>query len=395
MDSQYVSEHDEYYTCLKYGYAQAYVSLDSLDKEEINNVLEILEEQEEELEDAYVDGFFGARQMRPPGEEPEIPVKEIPQIRETEEDMIVPEVRTFDPRETKPFEQDLRNERVLARNRLSERKRYPWRGRLAGRAADPLYQSDVNQQQNLQAQQAIASSAAASFADPNALMSNLSRLSGLTGDKSNQIAAQIQRENTNIGNQFERFNTQLAGQTDVRNLANAQNLYDMTVKTDEVFDEKMRNYNVAQGRQRNITDTNLAKARVMNKLNPLYTINTGEGPQFGDIQFQPGVSTAMFQPGQASASEQQKAYIAAQRQAIQDDLTLTPEDRSKLMEKLYEQELGLLNPKSTGNISPEQAAAMYQYQQMMGTVGIPQSRYGGYQTPSMRMGGESKRKKRY
>ena len=32
MDSQYVSEHDEYYTCLKYGYAQAYVSLDSLDK---------------------------------------------------------------------------------------------------------------------------------------------------------------------------------------------------------------------------------------------------------------------------------------------------------------------------------------------------------------------------
>ena len=37
LDSQYVSEHDEYYTCLKYGYAQAYVSLDSLDKEEINN----------------------------------------------------------------------------------------------------------------------------------------------------------------------------------------------------------------------------------------------------------------------------------------------------------------------------------------------------------------------
>ena len=348
-----------------------------------------------ELEDAYVDGFFGARQMRPPVEEPKLPVKEIPQIRETEEDMVIPEVRKFDPRETKPFEQDLRNERVLARNRLSERKRYPWRGRLAGRAADPLYQSDVNQQQNIQAQQAIASAAAASFADPNALMANLSRLSGLTGDTSNQIAAQIQRENTNIGNQFERFNTELAGQTDIRNLANTQDLYDMTVKTDEVFDEKMRNYNVAQGRQRNITDTNLARAKAMNKLNPLWTINTGEGPQFGDIQFQPGVSTAMFQPGQASASEQQKAYIAAQRQAIQDDLTLTPEDRSKLMGKLYEQELGLLNPKSTGNISPEQAAAMYQYQQMMGTVGIPQSTYAGYQTPSMRMGGESKRKKRY
>lgn len=349
-----------------------------------------------ELEDAYVDGFFGARQMRPPGEQPiELTPKETPQIRETEMDLVLPEVRKFDPRETKPFEQDLRNERVLARNRLSERKRYPWRGRLAGRAADPLYQSDVNQQQNLQAQQAIASAAAASFADPNALMSNLSRLSGLTGDKSNQIAAQIQRENTNIGNQFERFNTELAGQTDVRNLANTQNLYDMTVKTDEVFDEKMRNYNVAQGRQRNITDTNLARAKAMNKLNPLWTINTGEGPQFGDIQFQPGVSTAMFQPGQASASEQQKAYIAAQRQAIQDDLTLTPEDRSELMGKLYEQELGLLNPKSTGKISPEQAAAMYQYQQMMGTVGVPQSQYAGYQTPLMRIGGESKRKKRY
>ena len=346
------------------------------------------------LEQAYVDGFFGARQMRPPGESvTKIPRKETPQLRETEEEMSIPEVRTYKDAETKPFEQDLRNERVLARNRMSERKRYPWRGRLAGRAADPLYQSDVNQQQNLQAQNAIAANAATSFADPNALMANLSRLSGLTGDKSNEIAAQIQRENTNIGNQFERFNTQLAAQNDVRNLTNAQQLFDLTTKTDEVFDEKMRNYNVASTRQKNITDTNLSRARVMNKLNPLFNINTGEGPQFGDIQFQPGMSAAMFEPGQASAVKQQEAFLDAQLQQILEDRTLTPEDRSKLTEKIYEQRLGL-SKSAAGNMTPEQAAAMYQYNQMMGTVGIPQSKYAGYQTPSRKRGGEAK-KRRY
>ncbi len=267
---------------------------------------DITEEDIKELQDAYVDGFFGARQMRPPGEEPEIPVKETPQIRETEMD--IDPVEEARRKEAKPFEQDLRNERVLARNRLSERKRYPWRGRLAGRAADPLYQSDVNQQQNLQAQQAIASSAAASFADPNALMANLSRLSGLTGDKSNQIAAQIQRENTNIGNQFERFNTQLAAQTDVRNLANAQDLYDNTIKTDEVFDEKMRRYNLMDTAARNMTDTNLARINAENQMNPYWNINTGEGPQFGDFEWQSDAARAKYRGQLNSPDASAKAY---------------------------------------------------------------------------------------
>ena len=235
-----------------------------------------------------------------------LPAKETPQIRETEMD--IDPVEEARRKEAKPFEQDLRNERVLARNRLSERKRYPWRGRLAGRAADPLYQSDVNQQQNLQAQQAIASSAAASFADPNALMANLSRLSGLTGDKSNQIAAQIQRENTNIGNQFERFNTQLAAQTDVRNLANAQDLYDNTIKTDEVFDEKMRRYNLMDTAARNMTDTNLARINAENQMNPYWNINTGEGPQFGDFEWQSDAARAKYRGQLNSPDASAKAY---------------------------------------------------------------------------------------
>ena len=235
-----------------------------------------------------------------------LPAKETPQIRETEID--IDPVEEARRKEAKPFEQDLRNERVLARNRLSERKRYPWRGRLAGRAADPLYQSDVNQQQNLQAQQAIASAAAAGFADPNALMSNLSRLSGLTGDKSNQIAAQIQRENTNIGNQFEQFNTQLAAQTDVRNLANAQDLYDNTIKTDEVFDEKMRRYNLMQNAARNMTDTNLARINAENQMNPYWTINTGEGPQFGNFEWQSDAARAKYRGQLNSPDASAKAY---------------------------------------------------------------------------------------
>ena len=37
LDSQYVAEFNDHYTCVKNGYAQSYISLDTLDKEEINN----------------------------------------------------------------------------------------------------------------------------------------------------------------------------------------------------------------------------------------------------------------------------------------------------------------------------------------------------------------------
>ena len=300
-----------------------------------------------------------------------------------------------DTPDTKPFEQDLRNEAVLSRNRASERRRYPWAGRLVPGAVDPTYQSDVNQQQNIQAQQAIASAAAASFADPNALMANLSKLSGLSSTKSNEIAAQIQRENTGIANEFEKMNSQLAYDAAVRNLANMQGLYDNTVKTDEVYDEKMRNYNIAQTAARNITDTNLARAKAMNKMNPLFTINTGQGPQYGDFYFQPGVSAAMFDVNDPSANEQRQAFLDAQRQAILEDPSLSAEDRSKLIMSLYQNQLGLSNKSSSG-ATPEQMAL---YNQYMGAVGAglpgynnPYSQGYGQQSGSMKWGGFKKKR---
>ena len=36
MDSQYVGELPDHYTCVKAGYVQAYKSFETLDKEEIN-----------------------------------------------------------------------------------------------------------------------------------------------------------------------------------------------------------------------------------------------------------------------------------------------------------------------------------------------------------------------
>lgn len=337
-----------------------------------------------ELEDAYVDGFFGARQMRPPTEQPlNLPTKETPQIRETEMD--IDPVQEAKRKEAKPFEQDLRNERVLARNRLSERKRYPWRGRLAGRAADPLYQSDVNQQQNLQAQQAIASSAAASFADPNALMSNLSRLSGLTGNQSNKIAAQIQRENTNIGNQFERFNTQLAAQTDVRNLANAQDLYDNTIKTDEVFDEKMRRYNLMQTAARNMTDTNLARINAENQMNPYWTINTGEGPQFGNFEWQSDAARAKYRGQLNSPDAAAKAY---QQYLDMDarimEMGLSKEEEDKLRSDNFRKYEGFTKSKTA---APSQAYNQY----------IPWTQpsfMGGSQTTYQKYGGSTAKRKK-
>jgi hypothetical protein len=310
------------------------------------------------LEKAYVDGYFGARQMLP--EEPTLippPPKTPPtEIPPTEIPPLTPP-RVRDP---KPFEQDLRNERLIGRNRMSERLRLPWRGRLRARTADPTYQSDVQQQQNLLSGLNTASEAASTFgANPGAVMSNVARLSGLTGTESNKIAAALQRENTGIANTFEQFNAKEQSATDVRNMANAQDLYDNTVKAQEVFDEKMRRYNILGTAARNATDTNLARIKAMNKLNPLFTINTGLGPQFGDIQFQPGVSAAMFDPNQASASESRKEYLKGFRQQILEDPSYGDSDkRIDLLKKIDEELMGLGTNSSANNLQ-QQAAQMY------------------------------------
>ena len=304
----------------------------------------LTDEQLQLLEQAYVDGYFGARQMLPQEEITEIKRKDDSSITVEKEDDSSITTETYTQRDPKPFEQDLRNERLIGRNRMSERLRLPWRGRLRARTADPVYQSDVQQQQNLLAGLNTASEAASTFgANPGAVMSNIARLSGLTGTESNKIAAALQRENTGIANTFEQFNAREQAATDVRNMANAQDLYDNTIKAQEVFDEKMRRYNILGTAARNATDTNLARIKAMNKMNPLFTINTGQGPQFGDIQFQPGVSAAMFDPNQSSGADEKRKYIQSQRQAIIEDPSLDPKDRSALLKALYEDELNLNN----------------------------------------------------
>lgn len=268
---------------------------------------------------------------------------------------------TYTQRDPKPFEQDLRNERLIGRNRMSERLRLPWRGRLRGRTIDPVYQSDVQQQQNILAGLNTASDAVSTFgSNPGAVMSNIARLSGISGTESNKIAAALQKENTGIANSAEQFNAQQQTATDVRNMANAQDLYDNTIKAQEVFDEKMRRYNIMDTAARNATDTNLARIKAMNKLNPMFTINTGEGSQYGDIQFQPGVSAASFDVNARNAAEAQRTRLEAERQRIQNDPAYNgaEEERAKLLRAIDEQMIGL-NSKAASTSAQNNALNSY------------------------------------
>lgn len=281
-------------------------------------------------------------------------------VPEEEPEMKVPGFTPAKARDAKPFEQDLRNERLVARNRASERLRLPWRGRLAARTADPTYQSDVQQQQNILAGLNTASEAATAFgSNPGAVMSNVMRMSGLAGNQSNQIAAALQKENTGIANQFEQFNTQQQAATDVRNTANAQDLYDNTIKAQEVFDEKMRRYNILGTATRNATDTNLARIKAMNKLNPMFTINTGDGPQYGDFQFQPGVSAASFDANQSSADENRRNALQAFRQQIIEDPSYGDSDKRIDLIKQIDEDLLNLNKGTSVNTAQQQALNMY------------------------------------
>jgi hypothetical protein len=325
------------------------------------------------LEDAYVDGYFGARQMLPHEAPVELPAKE-PTI-ETKTSMEIDPVEEAAREDAKPFEQDLRNERVIGRNRMSERMYLPWRGRLAARTADPTYQSDVLQQQNILAGLNTAAQAASTFgANPGAVMSNIARMSGLAGNQSNQIAAALQRENTGIANQFEQFNSQQQAATDVRNLANSQDLYDNTIKAQDVFDEKMRNYNLLGTAARNATDTNLARVNTMNQLNPEWNINTGQGPQYGDLSFISDVAKAKYLGAEndPTAAERAEAEYQSALKTIYEMQGLSEEDRSTLLKELQQQRLGLSSKKGKGSSTTQPATQPAQnIMDLYNTVGMP------------------------
>jgi hypothetical protein len=252
--------------------------------------------------------------------------------------IITPE-DTPDPKtKPRPFKGDVRNLDTLMRNRASERRRYPWAPQLPLNLVDAVYPDDTRQQQQIAGRAKGSMDALGAFAGPSRQLSAASLISGQAGEQAANVASTMGNQIIGIANQAEQLNQRIKDENNRSNALLRKSVYDDTIKTDEVFDEKMRRYRTNKALLANRLEDNMYRADTYNKMNPLYQITPAEGEYYntGNIQLMPGVSAAMFDyenyTPQSQAAE--NAGKAVYEEAMKNPY-LTAEDRSELARDYY------------------------------------------------------------
>jgi hypothetical protein len=181
------------------------------------------------------------------------------------------------------------------------------------------------------------------FAGPSRQLSSASLISGQAAEQAANVASTMGNQIIGIGNQAAQVNQRVKADNDRANALLRKSVYDDTIKTEEVFDEKMRRYRVNDALLANRLEDNMYRADTYNKMNPLYQITPAKGEYYntGNIQLMPGVSAAMFDyvnytPQSQGAENARKANY----ETFIKDPNLTPEDRSELTKQYYSSLLG-------------------------------------------------------
>jgi hypothetical protein len=334
----------------------------------VMNPADLSEEDLRELKSAYADSFFGARQLDPlykaPVEEPAAPEETPPAPPAPQETPAVPSLTPAKPNKTYPFQQDVNLERTNAINQLSERRRFAWAPQLGFMPADPTYMDDTRQQGQIAGAARSMANAIGAFAGPQTLGSRMSQIAGQAGEQSADIAAKLQAGNTGIGNQFETYNSQMANEMNLRNIANQMGAYDKNIKTQEVFDEKMRAYRTRGTALKNAKETNKAKAQLLNQMFPDFQINTTPG-SYGNVIANPEVLRAIQDP--ANFKNMSEAQKKARQESIDEVFRLVPVEYDKEGKDMNVRErAALLAPilKQTSADTPNPFASYMEYLKM-------------------------------
>jgi hypothetical protein len=298
-------------------------------------------------------------------------------------------------RKLRPFEQDVRNLEALRKNRMSERRRYPWGPQLPYDLFDAVYPDDTRPQQQIAGRAKGSMDALGAFAGPSRQLSAASLISGQAGEQAANVASTMGNQIIGIANQTGQLNQRAISDVNRANALLDKSVYDDTVKTDEIFDEKMRRYRINDALLSNRMLDNMYRADTYNKMNPLYQITPDQGRYYntGNIELMPGVSAAMFDYENYTPQSQgaENARKALYDEAMQNPY-LTPEDRSELARDYYSSSFGggSRSTQSTGTRSrkkrDDELAALDQLrqrQQLAEMYGVdPRSVYpGGYYDP--------------
>lgn len=295
---------------------------------------EMLKDQKllEQLEDAYVDNFFGARQLDPTppiNESTNEPVsisddecectdsvtKEkytvgkdnngncLPCLTETKkcqcpdgsdpgmnDDGTCKDCETIEDDVTgdygdevnaKPeaqwWLQDTVNTMGAFGDLMGVRKEMPWEARVKLEEPRPTF-LDPTRELAAQSEQAnIASQAAAQFAGPQALNARLAAIQGQSAKNAADTLNRYNMGNINIGDQFEANQVGVRNQENMANQAMATRLYDKNIIANQQFQNAKRQGRANMRQAYNTAVTNKWKTDALNQLYPNYQTLAGPG----------------------------------------------------------------------------------------------------------------------
>jgi hypothetical protein len=134
----------------------------------------------------------------------------------------------------------------------------------------------------------------------------------------------------------------MANEMNLRNIANQMGAYDKNIKTQEVFDEKMRAYRTRGTALKNAKETNKAKAQLLNQMFPDFQINTTPG-SYGNVIANPEVLRAIQDP--ANFKNMSEAQKQARQESIDEVFRLFPvEYDNEGKDRYAQQRAALLAP---------------------------------------------------
>jgi hypothetical protein len=318
----------------------------------------------EQLQDAYVDNYFGVRQLDPVKAEE---VKDGPVSTEcpclddkgvaiagkfaqkNEKDECMPETCTpkescecdradgtvYDPgmntdgsckeceeiiteegdvvkppaekREPEWWLQDTVNTMGAFGDMMSAKKYMPWEARVDLEEPRPTF-LDPTRELAAQSEQAnIAAQAAASFAGPQALNARLSQTQGQGARAAADTLGRINNQNVNIANQFEANQVGVRNQENQMNQQIANRVYDKNVIANQQFDNAKRQGAANMRQAYNTAVTNRMKTDALNQMYPNYQTRPGVG---GRVEYTPTDKTVDPGAKQATMGEELKELMS-------------------------------------------------------------------------------------
>jgi hypothetical protein len=246
------------------------------------------------LKDAYVDNYFGVRQLDPKKKEEkkEEAKKKVETVveEEVEEEVTRPDLNQVNvpqPPGISPAAwtaPDLRNYFGAYKDKYSLKKYFPWAASVDLEEPLPVYYDPTRELAQQSEQVNMITQGLGQFAGPQALSSRASQVQGTGAKQAADTLARYNNLNVGLANQFEQLQSNVRNQERMMNQGIAKELYDKNVITNQSFDNAKRSAD-ANIRQAFATGwKNASDISMINATSEQYEVD----PRTGTVYFQRG-----------------------------------------------------------------------------------------------------------